>query len=841
MKTNVWIIFLICFMLLSSKIVFAQMQKPYEKLDRGFVVLGTEDNSAYMSWRIFAYDSLNTAFNIYKQTGQSSAVKLNLLPIEQTSDFVDKDVDFSKDNTWILKDNENNILSAYKISANQLSQPYLAIPIQSPPGGIIDGNPYEYTANDASIGDLDGDGEYEIILKWEPTNSKRPPQKGFTANTYIDAYKLNGQRLWRVDLGKNIRSGAAYTQFLVCDFDGDGKSEMICKTGDGTIDGLGKLIGDANADWRTHDPDSPTYGKIVNGPEYLTVFEGLTGKNLATEEYIPTRYPLDGWGGVGGNGGNDTTGGRPDRFTACVAYLGGSTPSAVMVRGWYGRTVLAAWDYKNGKLASRWIFDSAKPEWEGYSGMANHSVTVADFDGDGYDEICVGAMTVDHDGKGLFTTDLRHGDALHAGDLIPSRPGLEVYGVHESEGRTIALNTPGIALFDGKTGDVIWSYYPGVDVGRGLTADIDPRYQGSECWGGPGGLRRSDTGEEITSKTPRSCNFAIWWDADPLRELLDRTTISKWNWINEETVSLFSPDGVVSNNGTKATPCLQADILGDWREEVVWRTPDNSELRIYSTTIPAIYRMPTLMHDHQYRMAVAWQNAGYNQPPHPSFDMVNESKKRMSSQSAFSPELFNTFWTIEAQENEIKFWNDTIEINARKGFTMWRNEEYSGNIEITYKACIVDEGGDNDRVSDLNCFWMSQDPMHTNDIFKRSSWRDGVFGRYYSLNMYYMGYGGNNNTTTRFRKYDGDYDSFQKGKKRPDIITEYTDAEHLLKPNHWYTIKILSNGKKIHYYIDGKLIVDYVDEAPYTSGWFGFRTTEARVRLTDFAVKRLID
>nr|WP_163267182.1 DUF6250 domain-containing protein [Dysgonomonas sp. 216] len=825
------VVFFVLLLWSSTGVIYA-----YEVLDRGFIVMPIDSTSVYMGWRMFIDDNRSVAFDVFRQVENDHSFKLNAAPIIQTSDFVDKAVDFTKNNTWYLKNSEGKIIASYRIKANAALSPYLSVPIQKPEGGVVEGESFDYTANDASVGDLDGDGEYEIILKWEPTNSKRPPQKGFTGNTYIDAYKLNGKRLWRIDLGKNIRSGAAYTQFLVYDFDGDGKSEMICKTGNGTIDGLGNIIGDGNADWRTMDKDSPTYGKIVDGIEYLTVFDGKTGRNLSTVEYIPTRYPLNSWGGIGGNGGNDSTGGRSDRFSACVAHLGGDSPSAVMVRGWYGRTVLAAWDFKDGKLQSRWVFDSSDPQWEGYSGMGNHSVTVADFDGDGFDEVCVGAMTVDHDGQGLFTTGLRHGDALHAGNLIPSRQGLEVYGVHESEGRTLNLNTPGIALFDGNSGEIIWSHYPGVDVGRGLAADIDPRYDGAECWGGPGGLRRSDTGKEIYDKVPNSCNFAIWWDADPLRELLDKTTVSKWNWLEQKTETLFRAEGVVSNNWTKANPCLQADLFGDWREEIIWRTPDNSELRIYSTTIPSIYRMPTLMHNHQYRMAIAWQNVAYNQPPHPDFDMMEESKKWLLSQSGFTNELFNIFWTVESPDYKLKLFSDTLEISAPKGFTLWRNEKYTGDLEISYKACVMDEGLKGDRLSDLNCFWMAGDPLHPDDIHRRAEWRNGVFGRYYSLNMYYLGYGGNSNTTTRFRKYNGDFDSFEANKVRPDVITEYTDEDHLLKPNHWYDIKIVCKGRYIKYYINGELIVDFQDDSPYTSGWFGFRTTQSRIRLTDFKV-----
>jgi rhamnogalacturonan endolyase len=312
-------------------------------------------------------------------------------------------------------------------------------------------------------------------------------------------------------------------------------------------------------------------------------------------------------------------------MTACVAYLDGRLPSVVMVRGWYGRTVLAAWDFRNGKLSQRWVFDSENAT-NPYSGQANHSVTVADFDQDGMDEVCVGAMTVDHNGKGLFTTGLRHGDALHASDLIPSRPGLEVFGVHENEESTVAFNTPGSAMFDGRTGEILWSNNPTVDVGRGVAADIDPNFPGAECWGAPGGTRRGDTGEVIYPQTPNSVNFAIWWDADPLRELLDKTTISKWNWNTRTTEVLFSPEGVISNNGTKSTPALSGDLLGDWREEVMFRTPDNRELRIYTTTIPARTRMHTLMHDPQYRLAVCWQNVAYNQPPHPGFFIGQDMK-----------------------------------------------------------------------------------------------------------------------------------------------------------------------------------------------------------------------
>ncbi|MBL7739932.1 MAG: rhamnogalacturonan lyase [Chitinophagaceae bacterium] len=596
-------------------------QRIMENLDRGVVAVSIGEGKVYIGWRLLANDPDAVSFNVYRTTG-SITVKLNQQAISGSTNFIDTKADQSKLNSYFIKPvvNGKELLQStpYILPANKPAQSYISVPLQIPPPGEVMGSKYTYSANDASVADLDGDGAYEIILKWEPSNAKNPPQTGFTGNQVIDAYKMNGQLLWRIDLGKNIRSGAAYTQFMVYDLDGDGKAEMICKTADGTIDGKGNIVGDSTKDWRRYgDPQGNMYGKVADGPEYITVFDGVTGVILATASYITDRYPLNGWGGIGGNGGNDNTASRSDRFTACVAYLDGKLPSAVFVRGWYGRSVLAAWDWRNGKLTSRWVFDS-KDKDNPYSGMGNHNLSVADVDNDGKDEICIGAMTVDDDGKGLYTTGLRHGDAIHLSDLDPSNPGLEVFGIHENEERTIALNTPGVAQFDARTGKVLFSLAPGVDVGRGVAADIDPRYPGFENWGGPGGLRDTK-GKTISNKTPSSANFVIWWDDDLTRELLDKNRIDKWDWNNDTTINLLTAEGCVANNGTKATPCLSADLFGDWREEVIWRTADNKELRIYTTTILSSKRFHTLMQDPQYRLSIAWQNTSYNQPPHTGF------------------------------------------------------------------------------------------------------------------------------------------------------------------------------------------------------------------------------
>ena len=614
----------------------AAWAQPYagERLDRGFAGIPT-DRGFYLSWRMLPADPVQMAFDVYRSTDGGRAVKLNDSPVVRTSDFLDTGADLARDNRWSLRSGGRELASWHR-AARQEAVPYLRIPLDPPAPRTTFGTEetYRLDANDASVGDLDGDGQYEIILKWEPTNRKLPPNRGYAGNTLIDAYKLDGTRLWRIDLGHNIRSGPPTTQFLVFDFDGDGCAELCCKTADGTIDGTGRPIGDPTLDNRVPDEADPAFGKVHYGLEYVTVFEGRTGRALATEEYIPTRYPMDSWGGWGGNGGTDNLGERSDRFSAGVGCFDGKTPSPFFVRGWYGRTVVAAWTFTEGRLKPLWTFDSSERRWAGYSGMGNHSVTVGDFDGDGFDEVCVGSMIVDHDGEGLLTTKLRHGDALHAGDLVPSRPGLEVFGVHENEENTIQFGTPGMAVYDARTGEILWSAEPGADIGRGVAADIDPRFPGAECWGsGSQGLRSCATGEILTETVPNSTNFIIYWDADPYSELLDRTTISKWNWETGRAEVLLSAQGVIACNGSKATPCVSADLLGDWREEVVWATPDNTELRIYLTDIPAENRMPTLMSDRMYRLAIAWQNVAYNQPPHPSFDMVERFEQiRQNSQ-----------------------------------------------------------------------------------------------------------------------------------------------------------------------------------------------------------------
>ncbi|WP_342556209.1 rhamnogalacturonan lyase [Paenibacillus sp. FSL R7-0652] len=561
-----------------------------EYLDRGVVAVKT-GSGVFVSWRLLGTEGSNVAFNVYRD-----GIKVNTSPITGSTNL--QDAGGTSSSKYTVRAVVGGTEQAASAAAGVWGSNYLSVPLQVPAGGTTpDGVAYTYSANDASAGDLDGDGQYELIVKWDPSNSKDNSQSGYTGEVFIDAYKLNGTRLWRISLGKNIRAGAHYTQFMVYDLDGDGKAEIAMKTADGTRDGTGIVIGDASKDYRNSS------GYVLSGPEFLTIFNGQTGKAMSTINYEPARGNVSDWG--------DNYGNRVDRFLAAVAYLDGERPSLVMARGYYTRSVLAAYNWRNGQLTKQWIFDSNTAGNSGYAGQGNHNLSVADVDGDGRDEIVYGAMAVDDNGRGLYTTGLKHGDAMHLSDLDPDRPGLEVFQVHETP------SNAGVSFRDAGTGQLIWGIKTTKDIGRGMAADIDPRYKGAEVWAD--GSLYTAKGQKLGSVLPSSTNFGIWWDGDLLRELLDSNRIDKWDYANSKTVNLLTASGVSSNNGTKSTPSLQADLFGDWREEVVWRTNDSSALRIYTTTALTDKRIYTLMHDPVYRLGIAWQNTAYNQPPHTGF------------------------------------------------------------------------------------------------------------------------------------------------------------------------------------------------------------------------------
>jgi len=632
---------LLIFLTLIFSMNFSAQKKPLrqmEKLSRGVVAINQGGGKVFVSWRMFGTDADKIAFNLYRET-DGKALKLNDKPIADVTFFVDEKADLKKANSYFVRavagKKETETSAKFTLAANSDAKQYLSVPLQTPQG---------YTPNDASVGDLDGDGEYEIVLH-QTGRGRDNSQAGMTDAPVLQAYKLDGTLLWTINLGKNIREGAHYTQFMVYDLDGDGRAEIACKTADGTVDGKGKIIGDAKADWRTpegtivevENPDGGERrqnitGKILSGPEYLTVFDGLTGAEIFTGDFIPPRYPTK--QNPTGNELNsiwgDGYGNRADRFLAAVAYLDGEHPSLIMSRGYYTRTVIAAWDFRDKKLVKRWVFDSdSSEENRKFRGQGNHNLSIGDVDNDGKDEIVFGAMVVDDNGKGLYSTGFGHGDALHLSDLDPDRPGLEVFDIQER------FDDAGMSFRDARTGEVLWkkaSVKAGEDgegPGRGLSLDIDPRYKGFESWSFGAGINGlfNVKGEKISEKMPRSCNFGVFWDGDLLSELLNRNVISKWNWEKEIDEPIFTAEGAMSNNGTKSTPALSADILGDWREEVIWRSIDNKELRIYTTVAPTKYRFYTFMHDPQYRLSIAWQNVAYNQPPHTSF-FIGEGMKQ---------------------------------------------------------------------------------------------------------------------------------------------------------------------------------------------------------------------
>jgi len=605
---------------------FANAEVPHlERLDRSVVSTQAHDGGTLLQWRLLATDASDARFEVFR-----NSVKIGRTGAADATDWHDVNGD------PLARYAVRRVGDESRTDALDLREGYLTIPLDRPDGGVtLDGVAYEYEANDGTVGDLDGDGRYEIILKWQPTNAKDNAFAGFTGPTLIDTYTLDGRRLWRIDLGRNIRSGAHYTQMIVQDFDGDGRAEVVLKTADGTIDGVGRMIGDAEADWREDGGEIPSRdrtgaeqkpdgslaaglkGRILSGPEFITVFDGRTGAALASAPYVPSRgragdeATSDEMAAIWGDG----YGNRPERYLGGAAYLDGRLPSIVMARGYYGRTVVAAWDWHDGRLAQRWVFDSDTAP-EGYAGQGNHQFSVADVDGDGRQEIIYGAMALDDDGTPLWTTRLGHGDAMHVGDLDPTRPGLEKFGVHEN---VVGNGGVGSAMIDARTGEILWRTPGQHDVGRGVAIDIDPRYPGAEVWASNSNDLYAADGRVISPTRPQQMNFAIWWDGDALRELLDGTRIFKWDWENQRSVPLLNAEGSASNNGTKANPVLVADILGDWREEVVWRTADSSALRIYVTPHPTAIRHVTLMHDAQYRSQVSGQNSAYNQPSHPSF------------------------------------------------------------------------------------------------------------------------------------------------------------------------------------------------------------------------------
>lgn len=556
-----------------------------EKLDRGVSAVHTS-SGMLVSWRFLADDPDSAEFELYRDG--------NLI------------YSSGKDGATCFLDENGNADSDYRVDLISEGKT-----LSSSECELITGdNGFEialkspgdnYTPNDCSVGDSDGDGVYEIFLKWDPDNSKDNSQSGITDNVYIDCYKLDGELLWRIDLGRNIRAGAHYTQFLVDDFDLDGRAEMTCKTSDGTVDGKGNVIGDPNVTYRNSD------GHIIEGNEYYTLFDGLTGEALDTIDYWPERGAPSLWG--------DKYGNRCERYLGAVVCLDGVRPYAVTVRGYYTRLTACAYKVEDKKLIEEWRFDSGfDSSCDGY-GDGNHNCMPADVDGDGKQELVLGSLCLDDDGSILWNLNTGHGDAMHLGDFLPNRDGLELWLCHE--------DAPyGVSLVDAKDGSVIFHYDGEKDTGRACAGNVWAKSDGAEFWSSASSDVYNYKGKPLDCKRP-AVNFLIYWDGDLEREILNGSTDSPaeiTKILDDGTLdTLITTRGYYTCNTTKGTPCLSADIFGDWREELIVRSSDGKSVKIFATPYPTEYRLTTLMHDPQYRNQVAGQNIAYNQPPHPSF------------------------------------------------------------------------------------------------------------------------------------------------------------------------------------------------------------------------------
>lgn len=635
--------FTLCSLLLACSLT-TSAQQTEERIGRAPVAV-TTSQGILVSWRSLKSDAPNQAFNVYRNG------TLIASDITTKTNFVDKDG--KAGDTYRIE--TSGSASETKAWDNIYTSIELARPkSRKDAAGSTTGR---YRPDDISVGDVDGDGEYELVLKWMPDNARDSGKDGYSSPAYISCYEMDGTPLWTIDTGYGIRSGNHYTQFLVYDFDGDGKAEVIFKTAAGTKDGKGQYVSEAATDPAIKAIDNTathvnSKGRVTAGEELLTVFNGMTGEAMHTIWYSPNRalvnFPTaDGeysssWG--------DKTYNRGERYNAAVAYLDGEghLPSAIMQRGYYTYCFLWAVDWNGTQLSTRWLHKGSKGKWEVFDangtvtksgteassyGQGVHGISIGDVNGDGHDDIVTGGATVSYDGSLLCSTGKGHGDAIHLADLCPDRPGLEVMMPHE--------DSPfGYDVHDATTGTLLVSATSSEDNGRGLACDFIPANRGSEFWSSADGNTYSCTDGSVVLEKKADTNFRIYWTADPYDQTFDGRYDSETGkcaprirCFNTATNSIatfmeFAQYGNPSAcNTTKATPCLQADILGDWREELIMYEyePDWSastcKLLIYSTPEPTEHKVTCLMQDHIYRMGIAWQNSSYNQPPHLGYSL----------------------------------------------------------------------------------------------------------------------------------------------------------------------------------------------------------------------------
>lgn len=581
-------------------------QHRMEMLDRSVVAVPVT-GGVMVTWRITGPEyAENATYNLYRGTTKI-ATGLNVSNYKDAS---------SNGDGYSVAAVINGVEQSRSKTVTSLAKQYFTIPVRA-----IDGAFDKYEINDASVGDLDGDGEYEIVVKRLSIDAT----PSATTYHFLEAYKMNGTFMWAINLGPNMINKVEIN-FLVYDLDGDGKAEVATRTSDGFTDGTGKVIGDRDGDGQTNYRATAALNSSyyrIDGPDYISIFEGKTGKEITWKPYID-REPMVQWGSPGMS--DSQLSHRAEKCMWSVAYLDGVNPSFIITRGIYHRIKLEAWDFKNGSLTKKWAYDS-DPNGSAttYTGSGYHNFIVGDVDGDTRDEIMYGSMGVDEYGKGMYSTGFGHGDAQHLADINPAAAGLEHFACLEgANGTTI----PGLSLRNAATGDSLWELQASGDIGRCIAADIDATYKGLEMWSSDGSGIYSSTGVKISTAQPTTAgngatyNFGVWWDGDVQRELLDKTVITEWNSTNQSTdrvATLYNLTSVSANNDTKSNPCLMADILGDWREEIIYRSTDNTSMVVFVTPFSTEQRMYSLMHDPNYRTAIAWQQNSYNQPPNLGF------------------------------------------------------------------------------------------------------------------------------------------------------------------------------------------------------------------------------
>ncbi len=596
--------------------------KQAEELNRGFVAVQSEEG-AFLSWRFLATDEETIAFNVYRD-----GVLLNAEPISDVTSYAVTDVSESAKYTLIPVVNGVEV-TAEAEEAICFGGEYLSVPVKQYEVG-------DYDINDASVGDLDGDGQYEIVVRREPADMNYLTR---VAYPLIEAYELDGTHMWTINIGPN-EINPIDINFVVYDMNGDGKAEVLMRSFESTTDGVGNTVGDVDGDGKTRY-DAKTDNVVVmkdrsylsKGPEFLSMYDGATGAELARTDLLPERDPIESWYS-GGDLGKQVK--RASHFVFCVAYLNGETPSLVHFRGAWATCKVAAYDIVDGQFELRFQVDCEnRDSLDNLYNTGYHSIAVADVDYDGKDEIITGAAAIDDDGTVMYTVQgtkengkvvkLGHGDAFDVAMMNPDTPEYYVWACRET------ANLPvNIGLHSALTGAISFGQTKTKDTGRSRAADIDPTSRGWEMWGSTGTPLQSVAGEVLSETCPSSMNMKMYWDGDLLAELVDHDAnkemnILKWDWEKQQLNTILVAEGSASNGGSKGQTCLIADVLGDWREELIVRTADNTEMRIYSTTVATEYRIPTLMQDITYREAICWQNNHYNQPANTSFYLGAET------------------------------------------------------------------------------------------------------------------------------------------------------------------------------------------------------------------------